>query len=299
MLTKFYTQSERSFKSVAVFVLIDGILGFVVTAVLSKLNISLHEVIFGIIIGALSCFNFVAQLKAYQSGDLSVYSLFLMLGGMILPVFYGAIFLVEEFSAIYYVTVPLIVVCMFLSISPQKFKHGKRYYLLCLAAFVSNGVISVMSKTYSVSYNNDCAMLCVKYAVEVVFAVTSLIIAKKAVVLQNNAPKLSDCASDENCDSAVAEKKAAQAAKERSIFSKKTSLIYAVGAFVFSGLAYLIQLSILKNSDAVFFFPLQTSGTILLTFIVGKVILKEGKNTRELIFTAGILLSFILTILYI
>lgn len=299
LFTKLYTQSETKFKSVAVFVLIDGILGAVLTSALSKFNISFHDVIFGLIIGALSCFNLVAQLKAYQCGDLSVFSLFLMLGGMIVPVFYGLIFLTESFATIYLVTVPLIVVCMILLISPQKFKKGRKYYFLCIAVFVSNGAISVLSKRYSVSYDNDYAMLCVKYVFEVAFALISLIIVQNKNVSQNYLKKLPVSSSCENAKGEnLAESENLQPQKN-TVFSKKTSVIFAVGAFVFSGIAYLLQLWALKTINAVSFFPIQTCGTILLTFVIGKVLFKEGKNARELIFTAGILLSFVLTIMYI
>ena len=72
LFTKLYTKSETAPKSTAIFILIDGVLGFIFTAALSKLNFSVYDVVFGALIGALACFNLTAQLKAYKYGDLSV-----------------------------------------------------------------------------------------------------------------------------------------------------------------------------------------------------------------------------------
>lgn len=321
LFTKLYTKSETAPKSTAIFILIDGVLGFIFTAALSKLNFSVYDVVFGALIGALACFNLTAQLKAYKYGDLSVYTLFLMSGGMILPVLYGKIFLSEGFPVVYYFTLPLIVACMFLSIPPQKFKKSIAYYLICIAVFASNGLMSVLSKIYSTYYGNEYAMLCGKYVFEVVFALILTFVVRKSCVFQANPDGThlknlktvlneecyavtaveteSTAATDASGKESAIAKKSNPARTKISLLNKKSSLIYAILTFVFSGLAYFLQLLVLNNTDAVLFFPIQTCGTILLTFIVGKLVLKERKEKREIVFSIGILVAFVLTIAFI
>ena len=82
-------------------------------------------------------------LKSFATANLSVYSIFAMLGGMLLPFAYGVIFNGEDFSVAKALCVLLIGVSTALSFEKGKGK-GKnfKYYL---AVFVLNGLVGVLS----------------------------------------------------------------------------------------------------------------------------------------------------------
>lgn len=82
-------------------------------------------------------------LKSFATANLSVYSIFAMLGGMILPFAYGVIFNNEGFSVSKAVCVVLIGVATALSFEKGK-KNSKniKYYF---AVFLLNGLVGVLS----------------------------------------------------------------------------------------------------------------------------------------------------------
>ncbi len=94
-------------------------------------------------------------IKALSLGSLAVYSTFMMLGGMLLPFLYGILLLAEDPTA------GKLLGCAFLtaSILLQGLAVGRRedggggakgrFFLLCLAIFVINGMTGVISQTHA------------------------------------------------------------------------------------------------------------------------------------------------------
>lgn len=90
-------------------------------------------------------------LKSFATANLSVYSIFAMLGGMLLPSTYGIIFFKEELSVSKIICLVLIIVSTALSFEKGGKKGGNlKYYL---AVFVLNGMVGVLSKTHAASEN--------------------------------------------------------------------------------------------------------------------------------------------------
>lgn len=123
-------------------------ISFLILLVLS--GFSLHVTWFSALIAAIYA---VAQLlysysglKAFATANLSLYSIFTMLGGMLMPFAYGVIFCNEELSVPRICCVVLIIVATLLTFekSERKGKNMKYY----LAVFVLNGTVSVLAKIH-------------------------------------------------------------------------------------------------------------------------------------------------------
>ncbi len=85
-----------------------------------------------------------AAVKALENANLSVYSLFAMLGGMALPFLYGTVFCNEELSVFNVLCFVLIAVSLFITIEKDERKKGAvKYYILI---FILNGMFGVLSK---------------------------------------------------------------------------------------------------------------------------------------------------------
>ncbi len=85
-------------------------------------------------------------LKSFATANLSVYSIFAMLGGMLLPSAYGIIFCNEDFSVSKAICFVLIIISTALSFEKGEKKGGNlKYYI---AVFVLNGLVGVLSKIH-------------------------------------------------------------------------------------------------------------------------------------------------------
>ena len=85
-----------------------------------------------------------------KNGTLAVYTIFLMTGGMILPYIFGILFLEETLTIWRTMGLVVITVSLFLT----NFKKGKTCYKqlpLCIAVFVLNGFVSIISKVHQIN----------------------------------------------------------------------------------------------------------------------------------------------------
>lgn len=107
---------------------------------------------FTLFIAFLSALNGIAfmffSFKALDCANLSVYSLFSMLGGMALPFFQGIIFYGEEVTVAKLVAFLLITIALTLTVSRGRSKNGIPYYI---GVFILNGMSGVLSKIFTSS----------------------------------------------------------------------------------------------------------------------------------------------------
>lgn len=85
------------------------------------------------------------SLKAFERISLSSYSLFAMLGGMLLPFLLGLIFFDEELTLGKVLCVGLIFLSLSLTVKEVKMRDGWIYYV---GVFILNGMAGVLSKLY-------------------------------------------------------------------------------------------------------------------------------------------------------
>ena len=130
--------------------LIGSIAGLTVLLLLN--GIRLECTVFTFVIALLSAFNSVAftfcSFKALSRINLSLFSVFSMLGGMVLPFLQGILFYNEEITVAKIACLILVTLALTLTISTGKKKGGTIYYL---GIFVLNGLSGVLSKIFTSS----------------------------------------------------------------------------------------------------------------------------------------------------
>lgn len=88
------------------------------------------------------------SLKALGKINLSLYSLFSMLGGMVLPFCLGVFFFDEQFTVGKAICLVAVIAALFLSVEKGEGKGGTVYYI---GVFVFNGLSGVISKFFQAS----------------------------------------------------------------------------------------------------------------------------------------------------
>lgn len=99
-------------------------------------------IIWAIVCNGMSFF----QIKALSRGKVANYSLFLLGGGMILPIIYGA-FCGEDFGVFKIIGIILVCVAIFIKIDVKEKSNAKTFVCL-IAIFILNGLAGVLSAVY-------------------------------------------------------------------------------------------------------------------------------------------------------
>ena len=124
-----------------------------------QIEFSSISMLWAVIFAALMIPYYVLGVKVLSLGSLAVYSMFMMLGGMLVPFFYGTIFLHEKISVGKIIGTILLISFIVLQAvaqrsSNEQSKGGKKKYLffvLCLIIFFVNGMTGVIAKAHSIS----------------------------------------------------------------------------------------------------------------------------------------------------
>ena len=102
---------------------------------------------------------FVIGVKVLSLGSLAIYSMFMMLGGMLIPLFYGVLFLKETLTPGRIFGTVLLSLCIVLQALLQK-NNGNQtatkdknhiFLLLCIVIFFLNGMTGVIAKSHGIS----------------------------------------------------------------------------------------------------------------------------------------------------
>ena len=203
------------------------------------------------------------SLKAFSVANLSVYSVFSMLGGMILPFFLGVLFYDEGDNLVFkIICCALIVVAVLLNIKSGK--QNKKALFYYFAVFVLNGMAGVISKIHqsstSLSPVDSTSFMLLTAAVSVVISAAWLLIAYREIPL-----------------------------------IKGKNILFVTGYGVFNGLGNLFLLIALSGENglpASVPYPLVTGGVMVCSTVIS-TIRKEKLTVREYIATAIALLASI------
>ena len=122
----------------------SGIVGIVILLIINGFSVEYtHFTLICAIASALvSLFYSICSLKALAKINLSLYSLFAMLGGMVLPFVQGLIFYNEELTTGKVICFVLIAIALALTVNKDTNKGGWLYYI---GIFVLNGLSGVVS----------------------------------------------------------------------------------------------------------------------------------------------------------
>ncbi len=219
--------------------------------------------------------------KIMSLGNMSVYTQFLMLGGMMLPYFFGLIFLNEPLRVFPAIGLVLLSVSLLFPLFGKgNGNYPKLYYILCAIVFVVNGFVSITSKIHQYDWGFETAdaqgflILTNSWQAIISFAVFFIVRAKNRGV-EKPAPEIA-----------------------ASLKSKKkflpVLLIFANASI--GGVSYMLQLISASNLPATVLYPMITGGLVVLMAVSGRVFFKERLSKSEFI---GICLSFAATFLFL
>lgn len=144
---KYQKENGTGTSSVFIFSFISAVVGVICLAIINRFDFSFTP--FTLIWAFVTALNLVlcsiCTLKALEKVNLSVYSLFSMLGGMVLPFVVGLVFYNEPMSAAKVVCVTLVVLSMLITVNWKNKTGGELYYV---GVFILNGMSGVLSKIY-------------------------------------------------------------------------------------------------------------------------------------------------------
>lgn len=230
--------------------------------------------------------------KLISMGHISTYTLFLMLGGMMLPYFFGLGFLNEEFSILRLFGLALMIVSIILTgmhdensqahhqhaeQNPPSKKGHKKYLLICLTVFLLNGIVNITAKVHQLPQFSDIAVSAQEFVMLTAF-VKSVIFSLLYYYL---------CWRDH--------KKPLDKRPARANFTLLVFMIITAGALV-DGLSCLGQLTSAAHLPATVLFPLVTGGSIVLTSLAGRLFFREKPGKKALV---GIILCFVATLFFL
>ena len=244
-----------------------------------KLEVTPFSALMAAIVSVLYCCYTMIGFKIFALGDFSIYTMFLMLGGMLLPYFFGIIFLDEGISIPRIIGVILLVVSMVfpvLSTSSKNKSSNKTllFIFLCMVVFTLNGFVSITSKVHQVS---ELATVSAT-SFTILSNGISGIIAGILLIIICTVKKVKPL--------------------DQPLTKKLTAFIVTVVCVsaILNGSSYLLQLIGAAHVPASVLYPMSTGGSVVLTAVVGAVGFKEYPSKKHLI---GLILSFASTFLFL
>ena len=229
--------------------LYSSIVGFIALFVINgfKLRISIFSLVVALVYSMVCILLNYSTVKSLKHANLSVYSIFSMIGGMILPFVYGLL-CGEEFKVI------RILCCILISVSVAmnagKGYNSKKAFKYYMAVFILNGMVGVISKFHQ-SYPDYCVdsadFLMIS---KIMTALLSVIL----IALTNK--------------------------KDFSVSIK--ALGYSAGSAVLNSVANLLLLIALLNLPASVQYPIVTGGVIVFSTLID-IVRKTKLKKREII----------------
>lgn len=234
-----------------------------------KLSFSLYSALAALLMSAATMSYNMIGFRILKQGFLSVYSLFLMVGGTVLPYIWGVLFLNEPFSIVKTIGLIVIISGVFLSNFSSE-KINIKLIGMCLAVFFLNGLVSIISKMHQI----ETAYRCVNALEFVILSgIFKFFIAGVLFLIFKNKEK------NQN---------------EKS--NRLKSLIIIISSAVISGISYFLQLYGAKSLPATVLYPFITGGSIVFSTLVGVLLFKEKLSGKLIISVA---LCFAGTIMFI
>ena len=136
------------------FMLYSSITGGVLCFIINncRVDVTLFSVIMATLLSAVGVLSGWLSLEALHHANLSVFSIFTMIGGMLLPFIYGAA-TNEDLSIMTYISCIIIMLAVILP--ADRGKQSKKGLFFCFGIFFANGVVSILSTIHQ-RYPNLC-----------------------------------------------------------------------------------------------------------------------------------------------
>lgn len=243
-------------------------------------SVTLYSFVMAFLVAVFCCTYTFIGFKIMSLGNMSVYTMFLMLGGMLLPYLFGVFWLSEDVSVWRVIGVLLLVFSLAFPVIAKN-KEGKSsavFIVLCLAVFVLNGCVSITSKIHQINETYEtigsASFSCISNAINGVISACGL-----AVMNAKN--------------------KKSESFKEfqgKIAANKKAAALIVTANAACNGVSYMLQLVSAGKLDASVMYPMLTGGSVVLSALAGFVFFKEKPDRISFI---GLLLSFAATFLFL
>ena len=270
-LTKVYQLNQgNSQETGTAFNFLVGLVGFLIYFGICgfKISITPFSLILAILLAVFIGLYTIIGFKIMSIGSIAVYTVFLMLGGMILPYFYGVIFLGEGVTLTKIIALLLMTAAIILQRDVSNNKGKAVFYLLCVLVFIINGAVSIVSKMHQID-------LGYKTVSENEFVVLKN--AARAVMFGGMLPFI-------------------KKGKGTMLSIKPKMYIVIALTGLFSNTAYLLQLKCAAHLPATVQFPITTGGTIIFTALAGLFLFSEKLEKRQVV---GLAICLGATILFV
>ena len=213
--------------------------------------------------------------KALSLGDLTTYSIFMMLGGMLLPFLYGLLLLGEA------ATVGKLCGCVLLATGiilqgraqragKEKCGASRLYLVLCCIIFVVNGLTGILSQIHALSQGtvDEVSFIFLASLLTALLAALAL----SVFLLRGGASKRAEC---------------------KAFFTPKPAFFALALGFMMNAGNFLILLAA-PHVGASIQFPLISGGTILASAIAALLLFRERPAKGEGLALLTVLLSTVL-----
>lgn len=228
-----------------------GVLSAVIFFVMNKfrIHITAFSLLMAVAFATLIMLYVFIGFKIMKKGNMALYTLFLMSGGMTVPFVWGVIFWQEVISLWRVAGLIFIIAAIILSNTGAK-KPDKNQMFLCILVFFMNGFASVIAKTHQLS---DASKLVTSSDFVILVNASKAVICSVALLFMGAKGK--------------------NTASEK-LPMKPVVIISALSA-VAGGLSYYLQLIGAVSVPATVLYPLITGGTVILTSLTGMIVYKE------------------------
>ena len=272
--------------------LFAGVIFFIIKLVSSGTVFNLNPFSLCMAFG-LSLVNILSSaigIKTLALGDIAVYSLFLMLGGMIVPFFAGIVFLKESVSVCNLIGVAIMIIALCLPVFfGKKNKNAVEaqtegdttkktsvfFYLLCVFLFILNGLSSTLSKFNSVREGAALGAEFTFYTYGIQFVISL------AAFALTTASGKSDKTQNEE--------------KQPCILFRPVAIGCGAAFGAVNGTAFLMSSVAAEHVVAVAQYPLITGATILFSSLLAFLFYREKPTALQLV---QIMISLAATILF-
>ncbi len=242
-----------------------------------KVNFSPISVILAVALACIMVPYYMVGIKVLSLGSLAIYSMFMMLGGMLVPFFYGVIFLDEAVSVWQILGAVLLTLFIVLQAVWQKSPDegdakgakGTKYlfFALCLVIFFLNGATSVISKAHQISAGavDEVSFTVIYCFLTALFGVVLLPFG----FIKNKAE--------------------AKIKTRETLRIKPLLTMFLIGAAAHTGNFLLLKAA--SNVPASVQYPLVSGGVIVLSALTSAYIFKEKLSLKEWLSVAGVFAS--------
>jgi len=265
----FQKENGDGFRTGILFNLVNGSITAVFFFLLNRfrVDVSPFSLMMATIMTVCATAYLIISFRIMTIGSVASYSLFLMLGGMVVPYLYGVLALGEQLTVLR--TIGLLMICASLILIGYKGgKRNARAGILYGVVFLLNGLVSVVSKLHQI----DTVHHAVGTADFIIL--TGL---TKTVLLAMLFPFLKRPTSGP------------------SPHITRTIVVVALSSVV-GGVSYMLQLIGAKTLPATVLYPIVTGGTVVFSAVMGYLFFRERPDRRSVV---GIACCFVATLFFL